>query len=142
MIRIFALYRLRGLQCSCSLLPSAKAWQTCAKVLLQPFPGVCPCLSRNPILDATSRVCPVGCGDIPCNPLSCCCYSDAYLPAQIRCGDLYAGKVVEEFNSCAITKHNCVAARVDVNKYPEPPPESLVKSFDINDFTVCPNRKA
>ncbi|CAL5221758.1 g4011 [Coccomyxa viridis] len=54
---------------------------------------------------------------------------------QIRCGDLYAGKVVEEFNSCAITKHNCVAARVDVNKYPEPPPESLVKSFDINDFT-------
>ena len=42
------------------------------------------------------------------------------LCAQIRCGDLYAGKVVEEFNSCAITKHNCVAARVDVNKYPEP----------------------
>ncbi len=61
------------------------------------------------------------------------------LCAQIRCGDLYAGKVVEEFNSCAITKHNCVAARVDVNKYPEPPPESLVKSFDINDFTVRPS---
>ena len=57
---------------------------------------------------------------------------------QIRCGDLYAGKVVEEFNKCAITKHNCVAARVDVNKYPEPPPEALVNSFDINQFTVSP----
>ena len=55
---------------------------------------------------------------------------------QIRCGDLYAGEVVEEFNKCAITKHNCVAARVDVNKYPEPPPEALVNSFDINQFTV------
>ena len=57
---------------------------------------------------------------------------------QIRCGDLYAGKVVEEFNKCAITKHNCVAARVDVNKYPEPPLEALVNSFDINQFTVSP----
>ena len=44
--------------------------------------------------------------------------------------------MVEEFNKCAITKHNCVAARVDVNKYPEPPPEALVNSFDINQFTV------
>ena len=55
---------------------------------------------------------------------------------QIRCGDLYAGEVVEKFNKCAITKHNCVAARVDVNKYPEPPNSALVSSFDINKFTV------
>jgi len=55
---------------------------------------------------------------------------------QIRCGDLYAGKVVEDFNACAITKNNCVAARVDVNKYPAPDPDTLVSSFDINDFTV------
>ena len=57
---------------------------------------------------------------------------------QIRCGDLFAGKVVEEFNKCAITKHNCVAARVDVNKYPEPTAEALVNSFDISQFTVSP----
>ena len=74
--------------------------------------------------------------------LPCCCPADTYIHAQIRCGDLYTGKVVEEFNSCAITKHNCVAARVDVNKYPEPLPESLVKSFDINDFTVRSNCNA
>ena len=55
---------------------------------------------------------------------------------QIRCGDLFAGKVVEEFNACAITDHNCVAARVDVNKYPEPPASALVNSFDVYKFTV------
>jgi hypothetical protein len=61
---------------------------------------------------------------------------DSLALMQIRCGDLYAGKVVEDFNACAITKHNCVAARVDVNKYPEPPASALVNSFDINKFTV------
>lgn len=61
---------------------------------------------------------------------------DSLALVQIRCGDLYAGKVVEDFNACAITKHNCVAARVDVNKYPEPPASALVNSFDVNKFMV------
>ena len=63
-------------------------------------------------------------------------HPDSLALVQIRCGDVYAGKVVEDFNACAITKHNCVAARVDVNKYPEPPASALVNSFDVNKFIV------
>ena len=61
---------------------------------------------------------------------------DGFALLQIRCGDLFAGNVVEDSNACAITNHNCVAARVDVNKYPEPPASALVNSFDVNKFTV------
>ncbi|KAK9069290.1 hypothetical protein SSX86_013406 [Deinandra increscens subsp. villosa] len=54
---------------------------------------------------------------------------------QIKCGDLFENSVVDEFNDCAVSRKKCVPRKSDVGEFPVPDPSSLVKSFNMNDFT-------
>ncbi|KNA17540.1 hypothetical protein SOVF_078990 [Spinacia oleracea] len=53
---------------------------------------------------------------------------------QIKCGDLFANKVVDEFNECAVSRKKCVPQKSDVGEFPVPDPSVLVKSFNMADF--------
>lgn len=54
---------------------------------------------------------------------------------QIKCGDLFENKVVDEFNECAVSRKKCVPRKSDVGEFPVPDLGSLVKSFDMKNFT-------
>ncbi|KAJ8771662.1 hypothetical protein K2173_026839 [Erythroxylum novogranatense] len=53
---------------------------------------------------------------------------------QIKCGDLFENKVVDQFNECAVSRKKCVPQKSDVGEFPVPDPAVLVKSFNIADF--------
>jgi len=53
---------------------------------------------------------------------------------QIKCGDLYADKAVDVFNTCAVSEKKCVPQRVDEDAYPVPTDCALDKSFDLSAF--------
>ncbi|KAH6803959.1 non-photochemical quenching 1 [Perilla frutescens var. frutescens] len=53
---------------------------------------------------------------------------------QIKCGDLFANSVVDEFNDCAVSRKKCVPRKSDVGEFPAPNPAVLVQNFNINDF--------
>ena len=36
---------------------------------------------------------------------------------QIKCGDLYASKAVQTFNTCAVSNKNCVKQKQDTGEY-------------------------
>lgn len=54
---------------------------------------------------------------------------------QIKCGDLFANSVVDEFNECAVSRKKCVPTKSDVGEFPIPDPSAIVKGFNINDFS-------
>lgn len=54
---------------------------------------------------------------------------------QIKCGDVFENKVVDEFNECAVSRKKCVPKKSDVGEFPVPNPDVLVKSFNIADFS-------
>ncbi|KAK9138329.1 hypothetical protein Sjap_008923 [Stephania japonica] len=54
---------------------------------------------------------------------------------QIKCGDLFENRVVDEFNECAVSRKKCVPQKSDLGDFPVPDPAVLVKSFNINDFS-------
>lgn len=56
---------------------------------------------------------------------------------QIRCGDLYADKAIEAFNSCAVSDKKCVPQKVDRDVFPVPKDSVLDNDFDLNNFQVC-----
>ena len=60
---------------------------------------------------------------------------------QIRCGDLYADKAIEAFNSCAVSDKKCVPQKVDRDVYPVPKDSILDNKFDLNNFQVAPPLK-
>ena len=53
---------------------------------------------------------------------------------QIKCGDLYASKAVQTFNTCAITTNDCVKQKQDTGEYPVPPLDALATGFDATVF--------
>ena len=53
---------------------------------------------------------------------------------QIRCGDLYADKAVQTFNTCAITTNDCVKQKPDTGEYPAPPLDAMAPGFDAKIF--------
>ncbi|EEH54773.1 violaxanthin deepoxidase [Micromonas pusilla CCMP1545] len=53
---------------------------------------------------------------------------------QIKCGDLYASKAVQTFNTCAVTNKNCVKQKQDTGEYPVPPLDAMASGFDANVF--------
>uniref|UniRef100_A0A2P2K0G0 VDE lipocalin domain-containing protein n=1 Tax=Rhizophora mucronata TaxID=61149 RepID=A0A2P2K0G0_RHIMU len=53
---------------------------------------------------------------------------------QIKCGDLFENRVVDEFNECAVSQKKCVPQKSDVGEFPVPDPSVLVKNFNISDF--------
>nr|XP_043609854.1 violaxanthin de-epoxidase, chloroplastic [Erigeron canadensis] len=54
---------------------------------------------------------------------------------QIKCGDLFANSVVDQFNECAVSRKKCVPRKSDVGEFPVPDPAALVKSFNMKDFS-------
>jgi violaxanthin de-epoxidase len=44
---------------------------------------------------------------------------------QVKCGDLYASKAIQTFNTCAVSQANCVKQKQDDGSYPVPPVESM-----------------
>lgn len=54
---------------------------------------------------------------------------------QIKCGDLFANKVVDEFNECAVSRKKCVPRKSDVGEFPVPDLGVLVKRFNLEDFS-------
>ncbi|KAE8663169.1 Violaxanthin de-epoxidase [Hibiscus syriacus] len=54
---------------------------------------------------------------------------------QIKCGDLFANSVVDEFNECAVSRKKCVPQKSDLGEFPAPDPVVLVENFNIADFT-------
>lgn len=53
---------------------------------------------------------------------------------QIKCGDLFENKVVDEFNECAVSRKKCVPQKSDVGEFQVPDPGVLVKRFNLEDF--------
>ena len=53
---------------------------------------------------------------------------------QVKCGDLYASKAIQTFNTCAVSQANCVKQKQDDGSYPVPPVESMAPGFDANTF--------
>ena len=50
---------------------------------------------------------------------------------QIRCGDLYASKAVQKFNTCAVTRNACVAQRQTTGEYPVPEFDQIEQSDKV-----------
>jgi len=55
---------------------------------------------------------------------------------EVRCGDFFENKEVQEFNRCALKPENkgCVPQRQDDGTYPVPPVEAVTKEFDVTSF--------
>jgi len=53
---------------------------------------------------------------------------------QIKCGDLYASKAVQTFNTCAVSNKNCVKQKQDTGEYPAPTLDAMAPNFDANVF--------
>ncbi|CAL5194966.1 unnamed protein product [Lathyrus oleraceus] len=113
------------LLCILMIVPSADAvdaLKTCACLLKECRPELAKCLS-NPSC-AANIACLQTCNNRP-DETEC----------QIRCGDVFANSVVDEFNECAVSRKKCVPKKSDVGDFPVPNPDVLVKSFNISDFS-------
>ncbi|CAN1765826.1 Violaxanthin de-epoxidase, chloroplastic [Linum perenne] len=97
------------------------ALKTCACLLKECRPEFAKCFS-NPSC-AANIACLQTCNNRP-DETEC----------QIKCGDLFANSVVDEFNECAVSRKKCVPRKSDVGEFPVPDPAVLVKSFNISDF--------
>ena len=53
---------------------------------------------------------------------------------QIKCGDLYASKAVQTFNTCAVSNKNCVKQKQDTGEYPVPTLDAMAPNCDANVF--------
>lgn len=101
---------------------AADALKTCACLLKECRIELAKCIA-NPSC-AANVACLQTCNDRP-DETEC----------QIKCGDLFENKVVDEFNECAVSRKKCVPRKSDVGEFPVPDPSNLVKSFNISDFT-------
>ncbi|XP_019418765.1 PREDICTED: violaxanthin de-epoxidase, chloroplastic [Lupinus angustifolius] len=112
------------LACILMLVPSANAvdaLKTCTCLLKECRIELAKCLS-NPSC-AANIACLQTCNNRP-DETEC----------QIKCGDLFENKVVDEFNECAVSRKKCVPTKSDVGDFPVPNPDVIVKSFNIADF--------
>lgn len=77
-------------------------------------------------------------GDVNCLENLVCLQACSNAPdeteCQIRCGDRYADKAVDVFNTCAVSEQKCVPRKVDEGLYPIPTDCALDKSFDLAAF--------
>ncbi|XP_042499776.1 violaxanthin de-epoxidase, chloroplastic [Macadamia integrifolia] len=113
------------LTCIFLVVPSAEAvdaLKTCACLLKECRVELAKCVA-NPSC-AANIACLQTCNNRP-DETEC----------QIKCGDLFENNVVDEFNECAVSRKKCVPQKSDVGDFPIPDPASLVKSFNIGDFS-------
>ncbi|CAN6714677.1 unnamed protein product [Malus baccata var. baccata] len=112
------------LLCTFMVMPSANAvdaLKTCACLLKECRVELAKCIG-NPSC-AANIACLQTCNNRP-DETEC----------QIKCGDLFENKVVDEFNECAVSRKKCVPMKSDVGEFPIPDPAALVKSFDMSKF--------
>lgn len=112
------------LLCTFMVIPSANAvdaLKTCACLLKECRVELAKCIG-NPSC-AANIACLQTCNNRP-DETEC----------QIKCGDLFENKVVDEFNECAVSRKKCVPMKSDVGEFPIPDPAALVKSFDMSKF--------
>ncbi|CAA7053322.1 unnamed protein product [Microthlaspi erraticum] len=112
------------LACAFLIVPSADAvdaLKTCACLLKECRIELAKCIA-NPSC-AANVACLQTCNNRP-DETEC----------QIKCGDLFANSVVDEFNECAVSRKKCVPRKSDLGEFPVPDPSALVKNFNINDF--------
>jgi violaxanthin de-epoxidase len=112
--------------------------------------SVAPCLFQNCQLQlakcvlnpncAANLTCIIACSNSPDEKSEKTC--------QIKCGDNFENDVVGEFNACALSSKKCVPQRPDTGplptekdwdpvkgRYPLPPEDAVVKSFDVSKMT-------
>jgi len=53
---------------------------------------------------------------------------------QIKCGDLYSSPAVQTFNTCAISKNDCVKQKKDTGEYPVPAFDAMAEGFSPSVF--------
>ena len=77
-------------------------------------------------------------GDVKCVENLVCLQTCTTAPdetaCQIKCGDLYADKAVDVFNTCAVSEQKCVPQKVDEGLFPIPTDCALDKNFDLTAF--------
>jgi violaxanthin de-epoxidase len=66
--------------------------------------------------------------------LQACNGAEDETACQIRCGDRYADKAVDVFNTCAVSEKKCVPQKVDDGLFPVPPDCSLDENFNLASF--------
>ncbi|CAH2038560.1 unnamed protein product, partial [Thlaspi arvense] len=112
------------LACAFLIVPSADAvdaLKTCACLLKECRIELAKCIA-NPSC-AANVACLQTCNNRP-DETEC----------QIKCGDLFENRVVDEFNECAVSRKKCVPRKSDLGEFPAPDPSVLVKNFNIGDF--------
>ncbi|XP_074563670.1 violaxanthin de-epoxidase, chloroplastic [Curcuma longa] len=113
------------LSCTVLFVPSvdaADSLKTCSCLLKECRVELARCIA-NPSC-AANIACLQTCNDRP-DETEC----------QIKCGDLFENSVVDEFNECAVSSKKCVPRKSTVGEFPVPDPSSLVKTFNISDFS-------
>ncbi|EYU39513.1 hypothetical protein ABFS82_06G198700 [Erythranthe guttata] len=94
----------------------------------------CTCLLKECRLELAKCIANPSCAaNVAC--LQTCNNRPDETECQIKCGDLFANSVVDEFNDCAVSRKKCVPRKSDVGEFPAPDPALLVPKFNINDFT-------
>ncbi|KAL3654014.1 Violaxanthin de-epoxidase, chloroplastic [Castilleja foliolosa] len=93
----------------------------------------CACLLKECRLELAKCIANPSCAaNVAC--LQTCNNRPDETECQIKCGDLFANSVVDEFNDCAVSRKKCVPRKSDVGEFPAPDPAVLVQNFNINDF--------
>lgn len=93
----------------------------------------CACLLKECRLELAKCVANPSCAaNIAC--LQTCNNRPDETECQIKCGDLFANSVVDEFNDCAVSRKKCVPRKSDVGEFPAPDPAVLVPDFKLSDF--------
>ncbi|KAL8544609.1 hypothetical protein ACS0TY_005000 [Phlomoides rotata] len=93
----------------------------------------CSCLLKECRLELAKCIANPACAaNVAC--LNTCNNRPDETECQIKCGDLFANSVVDEFNDCAVSRKKCVPRKSDVGEFPAPDPAYLVPKFNINDF--------
>ncbi|GFP95749.1 violaxanthin de-epoxidase chloroplastic [Phtheirospermum japonicum] len=93
----------------------------------------CTCLLKECRLELAKCIANPSCAaNIAC--LQTCNNRPDETECQIKCGDLFANSVVDEFNDCAVSRKKCVPRKSDVGEFPAPDPAVLVQNFNLNDF--------
>ncbi|KAJ4762294.1 Violaxanthin de-epoxidase 1 [Rhynchospora pubera] len=111
--------------CSFLVLPSAHAVDALK---------TCTCLLKECRIELAKCIANPSCAaNVAC--LQTCNNRPDETECQIKCGDLFENSVVDEFNECAVSRKKCVPRKSDLGEFPEPPPEALVRSFNMSDFT-------
>eukprot|EP00899_Mesostigma_viride_P014074 jgi/Mesvir1/22668/Mv14099-RA.2 len=95
--------------------------------------AVCKCLLGNCRAELARCVADPGCAaNLAC--LNTCNNRPDETECQLKCGDLFENRVVDEFNKCAISKGGCVPQKANDGTFRVPSWDAVVPSFSTLDL--------